>query len=323
MSRFVAVIGTVNRDVIIDASGQRRESLGGILYNVIPLAALLEGSGVRVRPIGRLGRADRSEATRILSAFPAVDADALIEDAAGTDLSILDYSGGGERAETVAMRVAPLAAQDLAAARGAEAVLVNMISGRDVACETLASFRRAERGRFLFDVQALARTADTPRASRIVPSSAEWSRLFHVVRGSETEIAYFGGVPDHVEQAAERILAAGAGEVLATYGERGAVRFVRSEGGLRRSAIPAVRCEAPADPTGCGDSFLSGVCAGGILGLSPEDAVRLGALVASRVVGLAGLESLVALREIRREAVAHEPAWAPFFGEVSRRRGAE
>ncbi|MFN8177255.1 MAG: carbohydrate kinase family protein [bacterium] len=315
MSRFVAVVGTVNRDVIIDASGERRTSLGGILYNVIPLAALLEGSGLRVRPVGRLGRTDRDEAMGLLSAFPSVDADTLIADAAGTDLSILDYSGGGERAETVVMRVAPLSEEDLAAARGAEAVLVNMISGRDVPLETLTSFRRGERGRFLFDVQALARTAETPRASRIVPDAPGWSRLFHVVRGSETEIGYFGGTPGNVEAAAERILAAGAGEVLATYGERGAVRYVRGEGGLRRSETPAVRCDAPADPTGCGDSFLSGVCAGGLLGLSPEDAVRLGALVASRVVGLAGLESLVALRSIRHEALAHEPAWAAFFGD--------
>lgn len=315
MKPFVAVVGTVNKDVIVRKGGSRSESLGGILYNVIPLAALLEGSGVAVRPIGRLGAEDRREAIRILAAFPGVEAETLIEDAAGTNLSILDYSGAGERVETVHMRVPPLSIADLAPARGAEAVLVNMISGRDVASETLAELRSSEHGPFFLDVQALARSADTPRRPRVVPDAPQWSRLFDVVRGSETEISHFGGTPGDVSRAADRILESGAGEVLATRGERGAVRFVAEGGAVRRTEIPAVRCGVPADPTGCGDSFLSGVCAGRKLGLSGEDAVRLGALVASKVVALVGLEELVALRSIRREAVEYEPKWSPVFAD--------
>lgn len=313
MTRFVAVVGTVNKDVILRPGGVRSESLGGILYNTIPLAALLLGSGVRVRPIGRLGNGDRREAIRILSAFPAVDVDGLIADPAGTNLSTLDYSHEGERVETVEMCVAPLSLEDLAPARGAEAVLVNMISGRDVACATLEELRRGERGRFFLDVQALARSTHTPRRPRVVPDGAGWSRLFDVVRGSETEIAHFGGTPGDVAAAAERILAAGGGEVLATRGERGGTRFVHENGRLRRTEYVAVRCATPADPTGCGDSFLSGVCAGRVLGMAEDESVKLGALVASRVVALAGLEALVALGSIRREAVAHEPKWSTFF----------
>jgi len=129
---FVAVIGTVNLDTIVTADGRRLESLGGILYNAIPLAALLEKPGVGVRIYARLGERHRTEAIRLLEAFPAVDASTLVADPAGTNLSLLDYSGPGERLERVEMRVPPLTRDDLAGAESARAILVNMISGRDV-----------------------------------------------------------------------------------------------------------------------------------------------------------------------------------------------
>jgi sugar/nucleoside kinase (ribokinase family) len=213
------------------------------------------------------------------------------------------------------MRVAPLSASDLAPARGAQATLVNMISGRDVASATLAELRRGERGSFLLDVQALARSTDTPRRPRVVPDAPAWCRVFDVVRGSETEIAHFGGAPGDPRSAAARILSAGAGEVLATRGERGSVRYVLAGGELQRAEVAAVPCRAPVDPTGCGDSFLSGVCAGRILGLSALESLRLGSFVASRVLALAGLEALAALRTIRREALDYEPAWSSVFAE--------
>lgn len=312
MSGCVAVVGTVNRDVIVGRDGTRHESLGGILYNAIPLAALLQGSGIAVRPVGRLGADDLEEARDLLAPFPGIDPSGLRADPSGTNLSLLDYSHGGERVEEVRCRVAALDEADLAPARGARAWLVNMISGRDLTAETLGRLRARENGLFLLDIQALARTTDTPRRSRTVPEFAAWSRLFHVVRGSEVEVAHFGGSPGDPGAAAARILAAGAGEVLATRGERGARRWTSSVPGgpaAQESAFPAVACPRPVDPTGCGDAFLSAVCAGRVLGLAPEEAVRLGTYVGSRVLGLSGLESLTALRDLRAEAAAFEPRW--------------
>ena len=308
MSGFVAVVGTVNRDVIVRPDGTRHESLGGILYNAIPLAALLAGTGLRVRPIGRIGREDRQEAMDILSAFPALEAATLIEDAAGTNLSLLDYSQGPERVEEVRTRVQPLDETDLAAGRGAAAWLVNMISGADVAWATLDRVRRREDGLFLLDIQALARSEDTPRRPRRVPEFRAWSRLFHVVRGSEAEVAHFGDVPGDVAAAAREVLSAGAAEVVATRGERG-LRWWR-KGEPEAVEVAAVACRRPVDPTGCGDAFLSAVCAGRVLGMTPLDSFRLGAFVGSRVLGLAGLAALADLRDLRDEAIAHEPRWS-------------
>ena len=59
--------------------------------------------------------------------------------------------------------------------------------------------------------------------------------------------------------------------------------------------------------TGCGDSYLAGVCAGGVLGLPPPAAARLGAWTAAQVAGLAGIDGMAALRGLRERAARRFP----------------
>ena len=303
--RSVAVIGTVNRDRIVAEDGRSLTSLGGILYNAIPLAVLLEGSH-RVRLHGRLGSRDREEALRLLAPFPAADGSSLIADANGTNESVLDYSRGGERVETVEMRVGPLTGEDLAGVEAADAVLVNMISGRDVEPGALSDLRARSGGLFLLDVQALARTLDSPRRSRAVPDWKDWCAPFDVVRGNEEEITWFPGGPCDLEESARRILGAGPGEVLVTRGKRGAVRFTRPGSMVQAEDVEGFPRESAGDPTGCGDSFLSGVCAARVLGADPGASVWLGTYVAAEVAGLSGLADLARLRGLPDRA-AREP----------------
>lgn len=295
---FVAVIGTVNHDVIVDVDGAVRESLGGILYNAMALGALLEGSGISARLIGRLGAEHRLAAALALAPFPHVDASTLIADPAGTNESRLDYSGGGERQETVGWKVAPLSVADLAPAEGARAVLVNMISGADLDADTAEELSRLSSGRRFLDVQALVRTQEVPRRNRVVPDGERWARAFHVIRGNEEEVAHLAGIPGDADAAAERLLAWGTEEVWVTRAERGSTRFVETH----RLDVPAASCTRPLDPTGCGDSFLSALVAGQLLGLTPESAARLAAITAAEVLALSGLASLTALRGVRERA---------------------
>lgn len=295
--KSVAVVGTINRDRIIGADGSVTESLGGILYNTLALAALLEGTGAAVLPRGRLGAEDRDEAIALLAGFPAVNPAGLIADPAGTNLSTLDYTAGGERVEHVDLRVAPLTPDDVAGIGTCDAVLVNMISGRDVEPGTLRG-ERADASRWYLDIQALARTQERPRRPRRVPDWRDWCGLFDVVRGNREEIASFAGT-DTAEDAVPRILAAGAEEVLATAGPDGILRGIR-DGTEQR--IPAVPGPEAGDPTGCGDAFLSAVCAGRLLGLRGADPVRLGAFVAAEVAAGSGLASLAGLRGVRSRA---------------------
>lgn len=78
-----------------------------------------------------------------------------------------------------------------------------------------------------------------------------------------------------------------AGSILL---ERGA------EGLVRQAAIPAT---AVVDTTGAGDSFTAGYAVGILEGMPPGDAMRLGAAVASIVVGRIGaMSSLPSRKEV-------------------------
>jgi sugar/nucleoside kinase (ribokinase family) len=309
MTRFVAVIGTVNHDVIVHRDGSRTESLGGILYNVLTLAPLLEGTGVGVRAFGRVGEEHVEEVRRLLEPYPHVDAANLLPDPAGTNRSVLDYSRPGERVERVELRVPPLEPAEVAGAAAADAVLVNMISGRDVSAETLAGLRARSRARFLLDVQALARTSDAPRRPRAVPDRDAWCGSFDLVRGNAEEIICLGGGRG-LRDSMRRVLAAGPSEVLATRGEQGSLRAAAAAGDIVFESIPAYPAPGDLDPTGCGDSYLSGVCAAHVLGVAPEVAPLLGAWTAARVAALTGPEALVALRGGRERAAADCPRLA-------------
>lgn len=299
----VGIVGTINRDEIVTPDGEKTSSLGGILYNVMTMAALLEGTGVVIRPVGRLGREDLDDARELLSPFQCVDSSTLLADPSGTNLSFLDYSHGEERVERAELRVGPLVSADLAPLASASLVLVNMISGGDVSVDVLRSLRRESSARFVLDVQALARTTDVPREPRSVSNWREWAGVFDVIRGNELEIGWFpAAAAGDVGAAVPALLGAGCEAVIVTRGARGATLW---EGGrqIDFGAEPAV--PRLLDPTGCGDSFLSGVAAALVSGRELPLAMELGVAVSSRVAGLRGLRELASLRDsVRRDAWA-------------------
>ncbi|HET9887645.1 MAG TPA: carbohydrate kinase family protein [bacterium] len=306
----VAAIGTINFDRIIAQNGQTYESLGGILYNGLVLAAIFEGTEHRVQLHARLGPEHREIARALFDGFPAADLGGLIPDSRGTNISRLDYSRGPDRAEDVELRVPPLRDADLDGARQANVILVNMISGQDVDRETLARLRSGSSARFFLDIQALARTLTSPRTSRSIPDWREWTALFHTVRGNEKEIASFAGCPGDAQAAARHILEAGAEEVLVTRGEEGSRRFSRVCGAIREETIAAVPRSGLVETTGCGDAYDAAVCAAWMFGLTGDDAARFASFVSSEVAGVFGLEGLRQLRGIRARAARFDPRFA-------------
>ena len=89
-----------------------------------------------------------------------------------------------------------------------------------------------------------------------------------------TGIAVTG--PEDGRQAAEQLIARGAGSVIVTLGEKGAL-LVSKAGAVH---VPAVSAGKVLDTTGAGDAFNGGFAVALARGLPPEDAVRFGCCVA-------------------------------------------
>lgn len=310
MKNLVATIGTINFDRIVAENGETYESLGGILYNGLVLAALFDGTDFRVRLHARLGPDHLGIARDLFEGFEAADLSGLIPDERGTNISRLDYSRGPDRAEDVELRVPPLTGEDLHGAEDASVILVNMISGQDLSRQTLAHLRSCSAARLFLDIQALARTLTSPRTSRSIPDWKEWTALFHTVRGNENEVAAFAGCPGEPETASRRILEAGAEEVLVTRGAEGSRRFSRDSRSVKEEAIDPVPRAGPIETTGCGDAYDAAVCAAWMFGLSGSDPARFASFVASEVAGVFGLEGLCQLRGIRARAAGFDSRFA-------------
>lgn len=99
--------------------------------------------------------------------------------------------------------------------------------------------------------------------------------LTDVLTPNETELEVIAGTPvrdqGEAEGAARTLMARGAGRVVVTLGERGAM-LVTPDGAAHRSARP-VRA---VDTTGAGDAFNAGFAAGLSSGLGVEEALDLG-----------------------------------------------
>jgi len=142
-----------------------------------------------------------------------------------------------------------------------------------------------------------ARTHQVPGVLNVNFRAALWSeeqaasalppltRLASVVIGSETELGLAAGswTAEPPERSAERLLAAGVGEVVQTRGSEGAT--VWSAAG--RHDAPALAVEV-VDPVGAGDAFSAAYLAARLGGADPKSALHQGVLAGACCVASAG-----------------------------------
>ncbi len=102
--------------------------------------------------------------------------------------------------------------------------------------------------------------------------------------GSPAELALMAGIPDaSTDQAARKLLAAGAREVVAKLGPRGAEAHT-AEGVIRQPAAPVTEV----DPVGAGDAFVAGYLSAHLDGLDLPMRLERGNLLGAAVVASHG-----------------------------------
>lgn len=97
---------------------------------------------------------------------------------------------------------------------------------------------------------------------------------------NETEAATLTGIevrsPDDARRAADVLLAKGAGTIIVTLGEAGALMHSST----RSIFVPAFRCGPVIETAGAGDGFTGGLAAALARGDDPVDAIRFGSALA-------------------------------------------
>ncbi|MGF1572017.1 MAG: carbohydrate kinase family protein [Sumerlaeia bacterium] len=298
----ISVIGTIMRDEIHTVTGEKRESFGGILYNVITLASLTRSTDT-IEPICFVGKKHlESIKNTYFEMLPQIRLLSLKTCDQGTDENVLTYRTDSDRDEKMTIHTPPLSDEQISAAASSAAILVNIINGREMTLEQLAALRGQSRGHIHLDIHNLGKTI-SPDGSLVptgLPNWRDWLKLVDSVQANEWEIQLLTGKkPETEEEYRTSILQLmSVSEIKAaaiTIGGKGAImahRLGDEPDQIYLLRIPALKTEKVVDTTGCGDCFSSAFVVGMLRYHNPAKA----ALMATTLSGLntrgGGLETL-------------------------------
>lgn len=281
----VVILGVFMADLTFRAVRQPRmgETLPGLGFALGPggkgsnQAVAAAKAGARVHFLTRLGRDTFADMARATWTEAGVMAD-VIEDAESHTgaASIFIEAATGDNAIIIAPGAAGrISVADVSARRsliaGASVFITQLEQPLDAAVHALEIARAGG-----------ARTILNPAPAGPLPDGM--LALCDYVTPNESEAELLTGRPVHTiddaRSAAEALRRAGAGAVIVTLGERGALYH----DGVDSRLIPAFHAGPVAETTGAGDAFNGGFAAALARGMAPQDAVRFGCATAAIAV---------------------------------------
>ncbi len=287
----LSVIGTINKDVVVDPEGRRFESLGGIVYNAIALALLCPDK--TVLPVAYCGTDSLDELKSLFSNLANVDLSGVIERKGGCNENLLRYVNPEEREEVLAARVPPVDFDMMRIALDSELVLLNFISGLDLELDTVRKLKSGFGGTIYMDVHSmtLGIAESGRRFEKRVENWREWASCADVIQMNEREARLFTGAETSPERQSLLILEAGPTLCLITLGDEGVFVSSSRDGVIEQNLVPAVSAKVR-DTTGCGDVFAAAFISRFTNGDAAVDCAREANLYAARCCESAGILEL-------------------------------
>lgn len=307
------VIGEPCVDLIHKADGEIIHSYGGILYSVISLA-VLAGNEDSVYPVMNLGSDEYENITGILKKYSNIKFDGIIEVSHPTRKVNLYYnmynSGNSARMETSTEPTNTIGYDSIEKILpGADAVLVNMISGVDITLDTLKNIRKNFKGFMHIDIHNLVMKTnpDGTREHTNLEGWREWCSNTDTVQMNEFEITTLSKTKKIEYEVAEEILINMKNDIkgiIVTRGKNGVSGFTKKEksfGGqtfydLDKDDVSAIENAHFVDSTGCGDVFAASFTLDFSKNGNFKKSLHYATRIASFNTSLAGIDELYKLK---------------------------
>ena len=256
--RFL-VIGHFAFDVFHSQDGSEVETSGGILHAVRTMA-MLAGKGDVVIPVFGVQRGERTPLISQLERLPGIDTSGIFEFEQPTNRVHYFLSKGGSRVACSKDISPPIPFDRIKRYLDVDGILVNMVSGSDIALETLDQIRMAVRSggvpiHFDYHNLTLGINAMHERFRRPAPEWRRWAFMIDTLQLNEEEIA---GLPVErmpEERTVGHLLTLSVKAVLVTRGHRGVTLYQNEHKHVLRSEIGAASGDGSAERIGSGDVF--------------------------------------------------------------------
>lgn len=253
------VVGHLCLDVIHPAEGPEVESYGGLYYAVAALASLVKPSD-EVIPVFGVNKGDYAALIEDLKQFPNIDTAGIFRFEEPTNRVHLYYRDQQNRIECSKDIAKPIPFEKLQRHLSVDGILINMISGFDLALDTLDGIRLAVRSHNVpihFDYHSLTLgvKASHERYRRPLQDWRRWAFMDDTVQLNEEEIAGLSPGNMTEKQTAGHLLTLSVKGVVVTRGDRGATLYYNEHKKILQKDFEGIRLENPRDATGCGDVF--------------------------------------------------------------------
>jgi adenosine kinase len=256
----IGIVGTFIRDTIVPLSGPPVESIGGLYHTSAYLAHLL-GNGHFVRPVCNLGDDFYDTVSSALGSFANFELSFIKRVPMANTQVRLIYRGPETRDEITSEPMPAVVADDLAPLADCDAVLINLITGRDIELSAVRALRERSRALVYLDLHSLALGIDAngKRYYREVPAWRQWVDSVDALQVNEREAATLAGHDEltlpEIETFARRVIDDGLRICNVTLASRGSLLAYRDSGTVRTVHCQPQKLSEVVDIIGCGDAF--------------------------------------------------------------------
>ncbi|OGC77982.1 MAG: hypothetical protein A2145_02110 [candidate division Zixibacteria bacterium RBG_16_40_9] len=293
----IAVIGTINKDVIVFPNKKKKISLGGIAYNICTLAALLKDRA-EIYPVCNLGRNFYPQAVKFLSEFSNVKFNGMKKVSQKHNICSMYYDQYQNREEYLEGKVPVLNFKQIKPFLNLDAILINFISGWDMSLEVLQKIRKHSKGLILLDIHSLTLGIDKNK-KRFLRRPKNWKayvRCADIVQMNKTELETVlnrklksNGLIAEVK----KILKLNPKIFLLTLGKNGAIVVWRKENKISIKKIEGIPIKKMVDNIGCGDVFGAAFLAGYLVNRNIINSAQLANHLAVKKCQFSGVEKIV------------------------------
>ncbi len=299
----IAVIGTINKDVIVFPDKKKKISWGGIAYNICTLSAIL-GEKAQIYPVCNVGRDSYPQMAKFLSEFPNIRLDGIRKVSQKHNTCYLYYDKDQNRKEYLEGKVPALNFNQIRPILNSDAILINFISGWDMSLEVLQKIRKHSQSLILLDIHSLTLGIDKKK-KRFLRRPENWKAYLScadIVQMNKIELETVLNKKLKLEgltSEAKKILKLGSKIFILTLEEKGALVSWKTENKVSVKKITGMPLRKEVDNIGCGDVFGAGFLADYLTKKNIVKSAQRANHLAAKKCQFSGVEKIVGFSKMK------------------------